>query len=360
MKDVSEIVIPDARQGLTSAVPNDSSILVSRAACAALAFAATAISVLMAAKTASAVGGDSAERTLWAAFGGTVILAAHWLPALSRRAPLGVRCAAWALWAVCMAYAAYSHSTYFLLTQYEAGLRRSALVQSAKELPHRRHLSLVFADLARLRKEETRLSAARCQECAWLRAQRAELDARALALLAEAEESKREQSAREQVDRRREERRADPVTSALATWFGVTAWLHLVPALLFATILDGLATLLWLLASRPSLPRRGGALVEVTRVTAAHAGPVTAPPVTADAPGIPPAARKAGATEANRDSEPIAGSRATVDVQALSDRAREAVVRGQIRPTVRDIQQYLRCSQASASLVRRTLQPAAN
>lgn len=351
MIGISEIVIPEARQQLTSAAVGDHASHVSRAACVALAAAATAISALMAAKTAATVGGDPADGAVLAAFGVMVILAAHWLPALSKNAPFGARCAAWALWLVCMAYATYSHATYFLRVQHDDGLRRAELVQPTREIANSRNLSGVLADVAKLRKEEARLGTVRCPDCAWLRAQRAALEARAAALLAEAEESKRDQAAREELDQRRRERRADPVTSALGIWVGPSAWLDLVPALLVATVLDGLGCLCWLLALRQK--ETTDVAVGVTSVTtlgseSAGTAPVTSAGGWAKSSGmahLEPATRDSG--QVTRDSQ--------AEFEALLAQARKALAAGQIGLTVRAIRQHLGCSQASASQVRRAL-----
>lgn len=334
------------RQELTRTVAGERHSRVTVIACAGLGLAATLISVLMAVKMAAATGGDRAEQVVWGAFGVVVILAAHWLPALSRHAGPGARCAAWALWAASMAYATYSHSSYFVLTQQAAGLRRADAVigsQEERAPSRRRALSEILGEQTAIYAEDAKLGAQRCQDCRWLRDRRAVLRAKLSTLHAEAEESKRDQTAREQVERLRQERRGDPVTSALSSWLGRPAWLELIPALLFSAILDGLAGLCWLLA----LQRREAPLIDdgpqVTPVTALRvdASGSFAQPVTAST-AVP-----------TSSTPPVTGQAS--DFDALVSRARDAVTRGHLRPTVRAIREFLGCSQASASKVHRAV-----
>lgn len=319
-----------------------------RFGCLTLAFAASGISMMMAASMGLTVGADPYEKSLWAMFGVLPVLGAHWLPSLSRGAGRGVRAMAWAVWAVCMAYAIYSHASYFLLAQQEAGLRRAEQpVHLGTPAAPTRALSAILTEEAKLRGELTRVTSATCQDCRWIRGRISEFNARISALQAEAEEAKRDQALREHADRLRDQRRADPVTSKLAAWLGITQGLvALAPALVFALILDGLASLCWLLATQ----RRDPPGNEDPQATVTTVAPVMAasPPPTA-----PSASSKVRALSA--------ASPPARDFDDLVTSAKEAIMTGQIKTTVTGIREHLRCGQVLARAVRKALsEPTAN
>lgn len=333
----------------------------SRLGCVALAIAASGISVLMAATMGSTMGGSSAEQALWAMFGVMPVLGAHWLPAMARSAGPWLRAMAWAMWMVCMAYATYSHASYFLLAQQEAGTRRSGRPTRLDEqtVPSR-PLSAILTDEAKVRGELTKATSVTCQDCRWVRGRISEINLKIKALQAEAEEARRDQAVRDHADRLRDQRRADPVTSKLAAWLGTTQGLvALAPALVFAVILDGLASLCWMLATqRRDPPGKEEAQVAVTPVTpitpVMTAMAVTPPGAVSSPPAIAPSA-------ASKVRTLSAKSPPARDFDDLVTSAKEAVMTGQIKSTVTGIREHLRCQQVLARAVRKALsEPTAN
>jgi hypothetical protein len=315
-----------------------------RFGCLFLALAASMISVLMAALMGLTMGGNFYEKTLWSTFGVTSVLAAHWLLSISRGSRLGLRVMAWAIWAVCMAYATYSHATYFLLTQQEAGMRRAEAPLHLRESDARtRTLSSILAQEARIRAELTKAASSACQDCRWTRGRIADLIGRIKALEAEAEEARRDQALRDRADQLRDQRRVDPVTAKLAAWLGFTqAGLALAPALVGAMILDSLATLCWLLVTQGrDSPGEGESQASVTED---DTGATVTPTVS----------EKLGTTSPT----PTPPSKEVRDLEDLVREAKAACAAGKIaKMTVNQVRSYLGCSQEKASTVCRALRP---
>ncbi len=327
--------------------------------CVSLAAGATAISIAMAALAAADIGGTGPEKALWAAVGIIAVLGAHLLPAASRGAPPRLRAMAWIIWASSMAYVAISHTGYFMSAQREAGDRRAEQIIAPEEnTSPRRAESTILQEEAKARSELTKLAASNCQECIWVRTRVTVIETKIRALQSEAEEARDAQAVRNLTARAREERRADPVTLALVTLLGADKKLvALAPAVMFAVILDGLASLCWLLAIQGRDPPRSSGAVTVTTVTPSCAAPVvtTVMPEThgVAAPPVPSMTLVSGE---GQSAKGVSGPMRTApSFPALVASARNAVAAGSIKPTVRGVQVHLACAQKTASAVCKAL-----
>ncbi|MFL9930874.1 hypothetical protein P0D88_16805 [Paraburkholderia sp. RL18-103-BIB-C] len=313
-----------------------------RTAVLCLAIAATATAVCISVLAGWQRGGWLSERLLWIAIGAVLVVTAHTLPALCRSAPLAVRCVGAVLWGGCVFATCYGHAVFFLSAQMHAGEARAAAVaipDTTQVTATGRSLSVVAVDRANV---TTALAAANAQRCAGgcasLKLSRVKLAGRLDALNVEADEAKRREAAddrqaaqQDRVTARRDDLRVDPVTSRVAALLGVpAAQVDLLSGLAFAAVLEGVACLLWILALQPGFATATDATVASTepQVTTRH-GVVAAP-----------------------DSDPVtAGIEPEDDATSL---ARE-IAAGRVRATVRDIRQFLGCSQAKAAELRRQL-----
>jgi hypothetical protein len=273
-------------------------------------------------------GGWLAERLVWVAIGVVLVAGAHLLPALCRSAPLSGRVAGAVLWLGCMAAASYGHATFFLLSQSHAGEVRVSAVPLPR-IPSHRDLAAVMADRATVTAELAEANARRCiRDCQALRVRRVSLGARLDALDAEAGEVRRYQAVEDGNAERRDAARDDPVTARLAMLCGIAdARLDLFAGLAFATILEGVACLLWSIALMPQKQK--------SSVTDRHDA---VPVATIEAPTV-----TAASASTVMESE-------TEVTKLLRD-----IEAGIVKPTVAGIRRHLCCSQAKASALRRQL-----
>ena len=309
-------------------------------------------------------GGLLPERVVWVAVGVVLVISAQLLPALIRGAPLVVRSAGSVLWIACLATACYGHAVFFVLAQEHAGDRRASTATAASFPQAGRSLTEAMSERATVTRQLAFARAQRCaRDCPTLDARRTTLAAKLDALDAERDDIRRRQAEDDSVTAQRDALRADPVTSRLAALLGTnTARVDLLSGLTFATVLEGVACLLWTVALRsPPLP------AQMTAVPAPEVAPlpepvtdvtrVTQPAVTAVPPGhaSPTVSCEAvsnshEASDARLSPLPVAVS-ADVDVTQL---ARD-IAAGRVRATVADIRRHLGCSQAKATALRRQL-----
>jgi len=249
------------------------------------AITTSATGVAMAAAAALERGGSPVDRALIIAVAVTITLAAHLLPALSRKAT------AWALWSVCVALTVYGHGTFFLAAADRAGQARAAAVQpdtrtaalreQVSSAPARDPVTVADA-IARTqsRLEASALALTRCQHatphrCGAQQLTAQQTAARLEALRVEMTQSTRLQALREQIttaaerhDQRRADAAADPIAAALASATGLPAQhITTLASVLSAVVVELLATLLWaeLLAQQgPSTAPGADAITPVT------------------------------------------------------------------------------------------------
>ncbi|SFD18999.1 hypothetical protein SAMN05216321_113106 [Cupriavidus sp. OV038] len=304
-----------------------------------LAIGATATAVCLSVLASWQRGGALAERLVWVATGLVLVLSAHLLPALIREARPAVRGVVAALWLACMVTACYGHLTFFLLAQLRAGEQRAASV-AAPAPPPERNLTAVMAERVTVTAQLARANARGCQhDCGSLEARRVTLAAKLDALNAEADEVRRHQAIDDRTTAQRDALATDPVTARLAGLFGTTGErIDLLSGLAFASVLEGVACLLWTvgLRSRPPTPDPIPRPVRTNRSRASM--PVSHAVVTdGRRPETPPVSSLVGITSAD------------ADVMRLA----QDVAAGLVRPTVADIRRHLSCSQARATALRR-------
>ncbi|MDR5853246.1 hypothetical protein QCE42_00005, partial [Caballeronia sp. LZ050] len=221
-----------------------------------------------------------------------------------------------------------------------------------------RSLTVVMAERVAMTRQLQFAALQRCpRNCSSLQARRVLLAARLDALDAEAEDIRRSQAADDLVTAQRDALRADPVTVRLAALLGTgVTRLDLLAGLMFATVLEGLACLLWVLA----LESRH-AVTEATIISPVLTVPVV-PPVTT--PVMESATKPVRETAtASHESPPTAYvAEHDRDVGAVSDapdvelaRLATEVAAGRVRATVADIRRHLSCSHARAAALRRQL-----
>lgn len=219
--------------------------------CVLLAIFAATISLSLSVFTGWQWGQSLNEKLVMAAFGVLAVLGGHLLLALCRPASTGVRLFAVVLWLFCLTYVAYSHASFFLSLQQQAGMRRAAAVAqfSSKSEP-KRNLTAILSDQAKFKTELAAKSRLDCGDgCFTLRVKVVALKARLDALNAEADEVKRWQAQQDRQEALKDSARDDLVTMRLANWLGVTVTqMGLVTSILFSFILEGLACLCWYVA----------------------------------------------------------------------------------------------------------------
>ncbi|MBB5469187.1 hypothetical protein HDG32_005334 [Paraburkholderia sp. CI2] len=312
---------------------------VARWACMGLAAAATGTALALSVLSGWQRGGTSAERGIWIALGAVLVISAHLLPALVRGASRPVRAVAFVLWIACLASAGYGHASFFLLAQQHAGeLRaRSTAVDSPATA---RTLPAVMLDRVAVVRQLGEALVQRCaRACPALEARRATLAAQRDALDAEADELRRDRADADAAAVQRVALRADPVTSRLSGLFAApVARVDLLIGLMLAAMLEGVACLLWTVASRPATrPAVSQVAVSRAKVAARRKSGEAAPLA------IRTAAR-----------EPVTPRPPARDVDEAARLAHDVKV-GHVRPTVAEIRRHLRCSQARAIALRREL-----
>ncbi|KVE59877.1 hypothetical protein WI96_27550 [Burkholderia vietnamiensis] len=290
-----------------------------------LAITATGTSVCMSVLAGWQRGGWLSERLVWIATGVVLVAGAHLLPALCRSVPPAIRLVGGLLWWACMAATAYGHGVFFLFAQQHAAAVRQASVPVVS-VPVHRALPVVMGERADVVASLATANARRCVgNCATLQIRRTSLTARLDALDAEAAQVRRYQAIEDRNVAHRDSARDDPVTTRLAAVIGSTqAKLDLLAGLMFATVLECVACLLWWLAlvPREHKPR----IADRRKATP----PVTATPlVTKPAPTYVPEP-ESEVTKLKRDIEA-----------------------GIVKPTVVNIRQHLGCSQAKAAALRK-------
>jgi hypothetical protein len=239
--------------------------------CALLALLATAISLTLSILTGWQFGDLLQEKLAMAALGVLAVLGVHLMLVFCRLASTGVRLVAIVLWLFCAFYVAYSHATFFLSVQQEAGMRRVAAAGGLSlNSGSKRNLTAIMSDLAKIKTELAFKSRARCVDDCFARKVKAiSLRAQLDALNAEAGDVTRWQEKQDRLELLQDEVRDDPVAARLAIWLGVTASLTgLVTGFIVSIILEGLGCVCWYVAlQRRDLPATRSVMQPVTTVT---------------------------------------------------------------------------------------------
>lgn len=332
-----------------------------------LAISATSTALCLSVLSGWQRGGALPERLVWVAIGLVLVTSAHLLPELLRDAPILVRAIGSVLWAACLATACIGHAVFFVTAQQHAGELRVSAVSAVPVSTSGRSLTSVMAERATVTAQLAAANARYCAgNCATLGARRVTLAARVDAFNAEAGDIRRQQVADDRVTVRRDALRADPVTSRIAALLGVPI-LHidLLFGSMFATVLEGVACLLWTVALRPS------SLPAVTRAKTTRVATVTDfacvnPPTVAavanatNAPHPVVAPVTVSHSEGTVSREPLTTSPPSSAFDPVDNHLTQLVrdiADGLVRPTVADIRRHLGCSQAKAVALRRQIGP---
>lgn len=304
-----------------------------------LAAACSLVAAWLSAAGAWNRGGTLIERALTAAVAVLLTLAVHQLPAAlatGRRMPV----AGGALWCACLASVVWGHLAFFAAANGHAGdARAQRQIEATASLPLEapavaRPLAVVSAERATVRGDIARLqaTAASCQHCPLGRARITALQQRAEALDVEEQEARRAIRQDESVRAAAlshaahvEQARIDPAARLLAAATGAHADTVLLVTQLVAVIcLELVGCVLWLRVASLRAPGCAAAL---------PATPSPAPAVTA---------RPEPSNEASSGAGPVD-----------DDQVAAAVRRGELKPTVAAIRQFVGCSQARAMTIRR-------
>ena len=294
--------------------------------CILLALLATIISLSLSMLTGWQLGVSLKEKLAMAAFGVLAVLGAHLLLAICHPASISVRLFAIVLWLCCMVYVAYSHSTFFLSAQQQAGMRRAAAVSGSSPSPQpMRSLAPILSDQERVKTALAAKSQIECREgCSRLKIQLTSLRARLETLNAEADEVRRWQAQQDRMETLKEVMRDDPVTAQLARWSGLTVTqAGLATSFLFSLILEGVACLCWYTAIR----------FRDSTVTQIVMEPVTAP------------------SDERTDSSDTFCALSGHD--SMVDELVREVKAGRLRLTVHAVRGYCRCAQKKAAELKR-------
>ncbi|ALS66601.1 MULTISPECIES: hypothetical protein [Pandoraea] len=310
-----------------------------------LAVAATSTAIGISVIASEQRGGTRAERVVWVTLGVVLVLSAHLLPALVRGVPRRVRLAGYLLWGACMLTAINSHAYFFLFAAQHAAQRRAEAAPVVLAEITGRSLTVVMRERAEV---SARLATANAQSCSGkcptLEARRVTLTARLEALNAEVSDIRRAQDLDDRAMTRHDARMADPVTARLATLLGTAgARVDLLTGLAFASVLEGVACLLWSVALHP----RCKPYVEAVAPTVAHEVRESHDDADGDCDGH---------AMPNQSVTPF--SIASQTPEAIDHDAAQLaqdIAAGRLRPTVADIRRHLGCSQARAIALRRQI-----
>lgn len=355
------------------------------AMCLVLAIAATSISLAVAFVVGKSLAGEGAASWLMSGAAVLAVCGAHLLWALCRNATWGLRIPALAIWLACLSFVAFLHCSFFLQTQEQAGSRRVIATAQSQELtgPQKRFVpnrpaSVALHELTVARTEQARLKEKACtDDCSsWRPARVVALSARIEALKAEADEAHQWQVRQAQLESQRLAVREDVVITELSKLVGLTpGHLGLVEGLVFSLILEGMGCICWLLVlqGRPSrhadtapilavtdnsMDSSGHGIVTevtadsdvVTRATLPTTMPMDA--VTCSTPSVTVDQAKGTPSQAKKSQRNDQSQR---DVTEMVNDVRSAITVGSLEVTVRAIRAYLKCSQANARAVCRTV-----
>ncbi|MGA4256790.1 hypothetical protein ACI2U3_09230 [Ralstonia nicotianae] len=334
-----------------------------------VALLATAVSFGIAAYSSWSRGGTLVQQAMMVALAGAAVLYVHLIPMGWRVFTAPIRLAGGALWCVGIVVLMVGQVTFFVEARRDAGNQRAAAVPAAEVsrrigLPHGRSLSEIAGSRVQVVADLARIGTRRCAgDCPSVAAHKAKLSAQLAALDAETVEAKRREAEEDRLVAQvehdqalRESLRADPVASQIALLLGMTAQrLELMQAVAFAVVLEGAAIMGWLLvAAQWQRTRQRASVVQDDHKMVAQlpAGPV--PAVEAVAMATEPV------TTAGPDSatEPVAieaapCASAIPDDDADLKKIHAAVTAGELKRSLINIREFLKCRQDRATRLNR-------
>ncbi|MDC8787121.1 hypothetical protein [Roseateles koreensis] len=326
--------------------------------CLLLALCASTISLAVSVQVGWQRGGSNTERLLLASVGVIAVLAGHLLPSQCSSAPLRLRLIGYLVWSACMAYAAYSHASFLIDVQEQIGQRRVDAIDSAPLadlVAQPRNLSAILEERSKVMFELTRRSRVECEDkCAANRARLTALNGHIASLDAEAEEVRAWKDKRDQLDRRRIAARDDPVTARLASTLSVSResarWITVLP---ITFILEGLGCLCWSLHfQNRNLAGRGNA-VRTARRNELHVAPAIESVTAPIAVTTKPLPVTDGTTHSVIAVGSITKQTSRSEIEDWAAVVWPEIVAGRVKPTVKEIRDYLKIAQEKARHVRK-------
>lgn len=315
------------------------------------AVAVTGLAISLAVASAPARAATPIAQDLLAGIAVAAVVFVHLAPALLRSAP---RAVLWPAWAVALAAALWAHASFLSATATDAGAARQAASPAAAAAAAQR--AAVEQALSQIKARPT---AAIARQLSWTKDQD-----RAAALRVELQEARRADDLRQQLivlagtaTAAAAAPAADPLTVAVASALDVSPGaVTLTVSLLLSILLEMFGMLLWreVAAVRggassvqhiapASAPQAQAAVQNIVQVTVQQPAPAAAQHVQPDAP-------EAVQTE-QAQTAPLLSAAVSDDLQRL----RAAVSRGECKPTLASIRQYMRCGQQRAVDLRAAL-----
>ncbi|WP_250478873.1 MULTISPECIES: hypothetical protein [unclassified Caballeronia] len=332
----------------------------------ALAVLASAVSLGIAVCAGLQRAGTSVEQFWSVALSVIMVLVSHLMPLfwrlLPRRSGLA-RLALLALWFIAWSMVLRGQAEFLALAQAHAADQRVHALPATAYAPlgnasSARDLTTIAQQIAEVTTELAHVEARRCSgECRAVRARKVSLAAQLVALNVEADEAKRRDTERDRlreqasrVDELRVSRRADPVTSVVARWVGMTeARLNLLLDFACLAGLEGATSFLWYVVGVVSLATDSTAAVSHHNATASRSGAaVRGAAPKSEERAVPTQSRAAHITRHNEVASKSGRSKGDSDDDRLIEEIREAIAAGKIKRNLVSIRQFLRCGQGKA------------
>lgn len=222
-----------------------------------------------------------------------------------------------------------------------------------------RSLTAITQDIANVTTDLAHVDARRCVgDCPSLRARKAALSTRLVALNAEANEAKRRETEedwlRDQASRAqelRESRRADPCSALVAQWLGTTeARLNTLLDLACVVVVEGTACFAWYFAGIRRVATARTAVVSDRQTTMPRHEPVAPVPDVMSGSRVEESDGHAADIAVSESvADDATGSSAMTEDDVLVAKIHEAVLAGRVTRNLAAIRKFLRCGQPKAT-----------
>jgi hypothetical protein len=345
-----------------------------------LGIAATLTSLFITVIAGEERGATWVEKAVWVATGVVILMAAHFLPALTKGASVSVKGMVLPIWFGALLATGYTHATFFLGAQSRVGEQRASAVAAMAPVVTlaavggSRSRSQIAADAAATLRNLALLDARRCSaDCAAMNARRKGLSAHLDALKVEDAEAVRAEESSDarvaavnRIQKAQDEARVDPFVADLATFLRIgTDQISLLVAIGLGWLVDAVAVVSWASVARYQ-PRT--MTLETTRQSTI-AAPVTHPCGVSATPAVVVRAaanepllgeKVAAPVVAQRERpvvEPAVAAAAVEEAEEVIDLAdlAAAIRAGRVKCSLASIRAYLGCADGAAMALRRRL-----
>ncbi len=309
------------------------------------------------------------DQVLFAGLNVLGALSAQFLPVIAARLASVKRVTCVGIWLVCIACTALAHAWYLLAAQERAGTTRAEALRltQASKAPASRERLAILNDRAGIGEQLARLPVRACDNaCAdRQRFHKAALEDRLAALDAEAQAEADARQSRLQQEEQQRRAKEDLVGNRLAASLGLSystvTWCM---ALAYAIILEGVGCLCWTVAFEPepnALDDPSVTTNEAGVTAVAETETMVLPSVTSvtqdglsDNLDVTPASAMKEYRDLADDSPRVTPGRARQLDQDVV-RVIKAVRDSEIRLTVTQVQEFLRCGRKYASQIRKVI-----